>query len=628
MSQTGTKKTTMKGETVKRISEIDFSNGTALIQLLGSAGVVKKPGTPLKDLQRATLTMYSPKTLQLYCQYLSPESFIEDDKKADLVTLLLQKLEAPGTVPRSIPTTPTTPPCGKPMIITTSAGKTTNEHLSTITEVTPSKDGVASLSSGAVEYSITDQLPGYSKNATVTQLEKAFKLKKIRRFSREHALYHLLLQTDEGFAILNRENNPDMTTLTKDYIYSKYHCNPSLVGWDIFATENESVVVRDRLMKLLFHASSDSSTSSFRKPKDSSDDSSVEDVNRSTHGSDVENASKYYESMDNDTPVKSDKGFVRCDRSAKTPTGKSPEITADGSCLSGLSTISAEVIKKTGREGAKKRLIMNNETTVPSSIPKLKSFSYDRSKIKKGRKPSKIEAIVSYPMMSYDQSELHVILACLFDKSSFKTTGVQAMLEAAAGTVEDGTTMLDWIMNSFIAKKRKSPYGTNEADLVEPDNMFPKSEILVLPMVLPAGTDSQAVRSYIEQAIEFIVSVLRSETAVSFYQQYVSDQHSRLWDSLVRNAQANKKTPEEYTKHFIEDFATNEPNVSFNVSLDHFLMDDTIRHIVNTMGYLTANDLIKTNFNCKSLYRDAEVTDVPEWMNTSNTPAMKYNFGN
>ncbi len=84
----------MKGKNIKRISDVDFLNKEALLGMLKTAGVVKPPGTLLPDLQKALLVTYSPKTLQLYCQHLSPGSYIEDKKKVDIVNLILAKLKS------------------------------------------------------------------------------------------------------------------------------------------------------------------------------------------------------------------------------------------------------------------------------------------------------------------------------------------------------------------------------------------------------------------------------------------------------------------------------------------------------------------------------------------------------
>lgn len=83
----------------------------------------------------------------------------------------------------------------------------------------------------------------------------------------------------------------------------------------------------------------------------------------------------------------------------------------------------------------------------------------------------------------------------------------------------------------------------------------------------------------------------------------------------------------EYTKHFIADFSKNEPNISFNVTLDHFLVDDDIKKIINVMGYY-ANAMLSSKFTGKTLYRDANSSDVPSWMTNSKSAAMPHNIVN
>ena len=106
MSSSSSKQSKMKGENVSHISKVDFFDVEALHRILKTAGVVKPPGSSLADLRKAVLVTYSPKTLQLYCQFLSPGSFIEDEKKVDLVNLILAKLYDNKTRSNSIPTTP------------------------------------------------------------------------------------------------------------------------------------------------------------------------------------------------------------------------------------------------------------------------------------------------------------------------------------------------------------------------------------------------------------------------------------------------------------------------------------------------------------------------------------------
>lgn len=111
MSSSSSKQSKMKGKNVSHISKVDFFDGKALHRILKMVGVVKPPDTSLPILRKAVLVTYSPKTLQLYCQFLSPGSYIEDEKKVDLINLILEKLESNKTHSNSIPTTP--PPVKK-----------------------------------------------------------------------------------------------------------------------------------------------------------------------------------------------------------------------------------------------------------------------------------------------------------------------------------------------------------------------------------------------------------------------------------------------------------------------------------------------------------------------------------
>jgi hypothetical protein len=229
-------------------------------------------------------------------------------------------------------------------------------------------------------------------------------------------------------------------------------------------------------------------------------------------------------------------------------------------------------------------------------------------------------------MASKDRSERHVVVSCLFKKSSFKTAGIQAMLESAVEAVSEDTSTLEWVNNIRILHKRKELYGPNEADMVPPTNQFPKFELLVFPMSFDYKVGAHPIRSNVDDAIAFIMEVLRSDVAIPFYQEYLTDQHDRLWERLITNAETNKSTVADYTKHFIANFAKNEPSILFNVSLDHFLLDDDIKRIVNDMGYYTANDMTSSKLSGKALYRDATATDVPSWMTNATSAAMPHNI--
>lgn len=91
-------------------------------------------------------------------------------------------------------------------------------------------------------YEIVEHSAGYSKDLNVFQLEKAFKLKKIRHLSCQAALHFLSLQTGDKFMVLNQSSDVDKMTLARHYISSNSSCNPDVVGWDMFATQGEAIV--------------------------------------------------------------------------------------------------------------------------------------------------------------------------------------------------------------------------------------------------------------------------------------------------------------------------------------------------------------------------------------------------
>jgi hypothetical protein len=636
----------MKGENIMRINDVKFSDVDSVQQLLKLAGVVKKPGTSLVDLQKASLNLYSPKTLQLYCQFLSPGSYIEEDKKIQLIDLILQRLSDSNVNRNAVVATPLKTPL---------QNKQTNKsHSSSVSQVTPFKEDSMSKSSPTkliindtsppvchvtpcgVPYIINEHPAGYSKNQSVLQLEKAFKFKKIRRFSREAALHFLLIQTNEKFVILNQSEATDMNTLTREFIYSKTHCCPSVVGWDIFATHLEAISVRDRLLSK--KSSSGSHFSVASSSVESSSDSSVNfeptvlQPTQSIRTTITSSLNKESGSMNEDDS--SNAGIPEQIDFSINPSNKGKKLDDGGNSASllGLSCGHDESLEV---KGAKKRLVMHEvikpEEKKVSKIPKLKNFSYDKSKLKRSSRDNnstKIEIVVSYPMPSKNGNERHVIVIFFFNKPAFKTSGIHALLETASENFEDDDIAHDWIETIRVVNRRKKPYGPNESDLVGPANRYPKSEVLLFPLIFDRGIESESIRSSVDTAIELIMGVLRSNTAVEFYQEYLKDQHERLWEKLCDNAVNNKTNVAEYTKHFIGDFIKNEPNIAYNVSLYHFLVDDDIRLIVNKMDYNTANDMIEGKFNCKMLYKDVKSSDVPAWMTESVPVAMPYNIVN
>lgn len=140
--------------------------------------------------------------------------------------------------------------------------------------------------------------------------------------------------------------------------------------------------------------------------------------------------------------------------------------------------------------------------------------------------------------------------------------------------------------------------------------------------------DSTSIRNEVESAIEFIINVLHSDFAVPFYQDGLKDKHSRLWETFCNSTMNNRVSVENYMKHFILDYAKSDLNVSFDVSLDHFLLNEDIKRIVKELGYHTNNDMVSAKFNLKTLYRDADHNDVPAWMTNSTSKAMPYKILN
>ena len=80
----------LKGESICRIRDVNFHNVDGLRNHLAKAGIVKKPGSSLSDLQKSFLGTYNVKTLALFYQYLCPESNVDETKKGDLVSLILK----------------------------------------------------------------------------------------------------------------------------------------------------------------------------------------------------------------------------------------------------------------------------------------------------------------------------------------------------------------------------------------------------------------------------------------------------------------------------------------------------------------------------------------------------------
>ena len=73
----------------------------------------------------------------------------------------------------------------------------------------------------------------------------------------------------------------------------------------------------------------------------------------------------------------------------------------------------------------------SNHKKVTPKVTKFKGFSYKRVMVLRAvnaEKSFKIDIAMSYPMLFPDGLKQHVIVGCYFEKSSFKTADIQAML--------------------------------------------------------------------------------------------------------------------------------------------------------------------------------------------------------
>ena len=91
----------LKDESIYRIFEVKFDNIEELHNHLTKAGVVKKSGSSLLDLQKSLLASYNVKTLALFYQHLCPDSNVDDAKKGDLILLILKVLSKGNLMSRS-----------------------------------------------------------------------------------------------------------------------------------------------------------------------------------------------------------------------------------------------------------------------------------------------------------------------------------------------------------------------------------------------------------------------------------------------------------------------------------------------------------------------------------------------
>ncbi len=406
-----TKTPKMQGENLKSISEVDFSDPKALIRLLGSAGIIKNPGTKLSDLQRASLNLYSPTTLRGYCQYLS-STFVSTEKKVDLVNMLLDTLTNVSGKTTDFPTPPSpikstkhnpvneSSKAGIPTTPVKHVDHHTDTHATVPAAVSPSPNKTAkagktntkvSTKAGPpdrVVYEITDRSPGYSKDKSVLRLVKPFKAKKIRRHSRDAALHYLLLQTTDKFVILNQEDPDDLLALGEEFIFSNNHCHPSVIGWDVFGDELEACSVRDRL---------NTKSGSVTKPSQNdiySDDSSVE-------GSDIKGSEFVHSTMAKVNDEMECEGDVN-GTSSDVPEGK--EVVETNERFAGVHDLAVDEGRTTSAKGpsepeppkseAKRKIVFNTAL----KVAKFKTFTYDKSKIKSDSDKKKMQIVVSQPM--------------------------------------------------------------------------------------------------------------------------------------------------------------------------------------------------------------------------------------
>ena len=625
----------LKGESICRIRDVNFHNVDDLRSHLAKAGIVKKPGSTLSDLQKSFLGTYNVKTLALFYQHLCPDSNVDEAKKGDLVSLILKVFikgkaasRASDSLSKNIET------------VDVETGRKGSKGHSNI--VTPVKIDRNQESNSFVNFSVVKKSPGYSKSSNVLELVKAFSLKEVRRFSREAALHYLLFQSDSGFSILNYSVTDGKEQVKTQFLQGGHLCNSRLIGWDLFVSANEAASVRNRLSPP--HSlcedgeSSDGCTTGddereqqmTGKPaytlwQDSEVESDIEHCNQSNSSIDHRKSFNSNECGNDETFNSSsgDRDLVDHSKGKISSDGRQlPEnviVDANESSLAKSVEVESSPVKVVSVDKICNRTVRK--------VPKIGSFSYDRTKaqnLMNYQNNYRVDIVVSNALPSKDMTTKQVILTLFFNKTSFKTQGLKVILDSALDSVEEDSETLEWIKDVRIVHKRKAPYCPNEEELVS--NRFSKFELLQFPLKFPYGLDSESIRSAVDMSIEFFMSVLRSDDAVSTYTSFLMDMCKRLWDSLATNATNNRVTPEDYTKHFIQDFANNEPSVAYNVSLDHFLLDDDIRRIMNDLGYYTAADMIRAKFNGKTLYRDAEQTDVPSWMTSSKSSAMPYNI--
>ncbi len=627
----------LKGELICRIRDVNFHNVDDLRSHLAKAGIVKKPGTSLSDLQKSFLGTYNVKTLALFYQHLCPDSNVDEAKKGDLVSLILKVLIK-----------------GKPA---SKASHSFSQNIATVAVeverkgskghsniISPVKIDSNQESNSFVNFLVVKKSPGYSKSSNVLELVKAFSLKEVRRFSREAALHYLLLQCDSGFSILNYSVTEEKEQVKNQFLQGGHLCNSCLIGWDLFVSAHEAASVRNRLSPPQSlsgdgESSDGCTTCDDERDKEMNEKPAYTLWQDSEVESDIEpcsqsNSSLGHKNSSNSNECGNDEIFNLCSGDGDLVDHSKGKIPSDGRPLPENVIVGA---KKSSLEESVE--VKSSPVKVVSvakvcnqpirKVPKIGNFSYDRKKAQNlvnYQNNYRVDIVVSNALPSRDMTIKQVIVTLFFNKTSFKTQGLKIILESALESVEEDSETLEWIKDVRVVHKRKTPYGPNEEELVS--NRFSKFELLQFPLKFPYGLDSESIRSAVDTSIEFFMNVLRSDDAVSTYTSYLMDMCKRLWDSLATNATNNRVTPEEYTKHFIQDFANNEPSVAFNVSLDHFLLDDDIRRIMNDLGYFTAADMIRAKFNGKTLYRDVEQTDVPSWMPNSNSSAVPYNIGN
>ena len=196
--------------------------------------------------------------------------------------------------------------------------------------------------------------------------------------SPEAALYYLLVQTGDSFVVLDQSNDIGKMTLVSQYIYSKSLCNPAVVGWDLFATENEANHVRDRLLSLKLTTTCDSSSSASEDiPFEHVPESSETNLEPPTH--EIEVTSFVAEDAGDDSTADNQEAVLTIDDDSDldfmlpSKTGKTNKKGQDDDCVLDVPNISDEVASASKCSSVKKRLNMNVGKP-GAKVPKLVVF--------------------------------------------------------------------------------------------------------------------------------------------------------------------------------------------------------------------------------------------------------------